>query len=107
MIEHSPFEAIRQVARQQAAAVAAGDLDEAVRLLETRDTLLASAGATRPGDEDAIRETLHLDRELAGAMREHMLALRQEATRMQYGRTAVSGYGPPGARTPRMLDTER
>jgi hypothetical protein len=101
------FEAIRAIALQQAAAVARGDLDEAVRLLDERAALLASAGEVTHADEDAVRDVLQLDRELAGAIRERMLSLREEAVRLQHARTAVNGYGPRGRRAPAMLDATR
>ena len=103
----SPFDEVLELARRQAAAAARDDLDEAVRLLEQRAELLASAGPAAPTDADAIAETLRLDRELSSALRERMLRIRDEALALQRGRTAVSGYRPPRSRRPRMIDSER
>ena len=103
----SPFEQVLQLARRQAAAVARDDLDEAVSLLPDRAALLASAGPAAPADREAIAETLRLDRELSGAIRERMLRIRDEAIALQRAHTAVSGYRPPRSRRPRMIDAQR
>ena len=103
----SRYEQIRQLARRQATALESGDIAEAVRLLDERQRLLLEAGAPLPDDEAAIHETLTLDRRLAGALRDQMLALRDQAAHVQHGRTAVSGYRPYSGRSPRLLDAQR
>lgn len=103
----SPYEALLELARCQAEAAARDDLDAAIHLLEDRARLLTSAGPAAPGDAEAIAETLRLDRELSGALRERMLRIRDEAAALQRAHTAVSGYQPPRSRRPRMIDAQR
>ena len=93
----SPYLELLHVARQQAAAVARGELGDAVALLDARGALLAQAAAPVGADFDAIREVLRLDRELSGAIRERMLHIRDEALAEQRGRQALSSYAPPPA----------
>jgi hypothetical protein len=102
----SPYEAIRDIAREQMEAAARGDLDAAVGLIDERARLLADAPAPGAQDQDAIHETLRLDRELACAIRQRMLDLRAEAVSTQQARTAVAGYRPPRGRKPLMLDAQ-
>jgi len=83
-----------RLAEAQSAALASGDLEAAVGLLDARGALLAQAGVPEPGDLDAIHEVLRLDRELSGAIRERMIALRDEALANQRGRHALNGYRP-------------
>lgn len=100
----SPFQAVLQLARQQSAAVARGDLDAAVRLLAERAALLEGAGPPAPADVDAIREVLRRDRDLSAAVRERMLDLRARSLKLRHGRNALSGYHTPVAGPLRLLD---
>ena len=100
----SPFEEVLCIAQDQLAAVARGDLPAATARLDERGALLAVAPPPRPADADVIEEILRLDRVLSGAIRERMVAIRDEVMEGQRGRLALVGYGhtpPPRAR---MLD---
>ena len=92
----SAYLELLRLAQAQAAALARGDLDGAVSMLEARGAVLARAGAPAPADLDAIREVLRLDRDLSGAIRERMLEIRQQAMEAQRGRRALDGYGRGG-----------
>ena len=92
----SAFQEILQLARAQSAAVARGDLETAVRMLEDRALLLQSAGQPTPEDEDAIREVMRRDRDLSGAVRERMLDIRARSLKLQQGRSAMAGYARQG-----------
>src|SRR3954447_18695428 len=101
----SAYAQLLQFARDQAAAVARGDVDAAIGMLQARAAIIANAPAARAGDADGIREILHLDRELSSAIRERMLAIRAEAARGQQGRVALTGYRPAMRRTALAIDT--
>jgi|ERR1051326_629836 hypothetical protein len=88
----SAYERVLQLAREQSAAAARGDLDTAVRLLRDRAAILASAPPAEAGDADTIREILRRDRDLSGAIRKRMIDLRDRAVRSQHGRVALAGY---------------
>jgi hypothetical protein len=88
----SPFDLLVDLAREQSAAVARGDLDLAARLMADRAALLATPPAARPRDEAAIREVLRRDRDLAAAFRERMLDIRNRALQTRHGRLALAGY---------------
>jgi hypothetical protein len=91
----SPYAEVLRLAEAQSAALARGDLEAAVGLLDARGAVLAKAGPPRPSDADAIRQVLHLDRALSGAIRERMLAIRAETQAGQRGQRALAGYRPP------------
>jgi hypothetical protein len=86
------FEQVLQIAQEQAAAAARGDLMAAAARFEERGVLLLGAPTAEPADADAIREILRLDRELAGAIRLRMIAIRDEVKEGQRGREALTGY---------------
>ena len=97
----SVYTELVRVAEAQSAALARGDLEAAVGMLDTRAALLAQAGPPRPSDADAIREVLRLDGELSSAIRERMLHIRGLAVESQRGQRALAGYRPPiGAPAP-------
>jgi hypothetical protein len=93
----SAYLELLRLAQAQAAALARGDLEAAVGMLDARGALLARAGAPTPADQEAVREVLRLDRDLSSAIRERMLAIRQQAVAAQRGRRALDGYGRRGA----------
>ena len=104
----SPYVRIRNIAREQLSAAARGDLDQAVELLDEREALLAAAEpAAKADEEEAIRETLRLDRELEDFIRQCMRRIRAEAVATQQRRTAIGGYRPPRRRAPVMIDAQR
>lgn len=104
----SPFDAVCALARRQVAAASAGDFDLATRLLEDRQVLLRVAGsAVTDAERSAIRETLELDRQLAGLFRERMLAIRDEAMGLGRGRTALKGYSRAVANPPHRVEARR
>ena len=103
----SVYQKVHAIALEQAAAAERGDWPEALSLLDVREQLLLHAGEPEAEDEEAIRETLRLDRELASAIRQQMMAIREESLQLQHARVAVSGYGSGARRGASMLDTQR
>jgi hypothetical protein len=103
----TPYQQILEIARQQVAAALAGDLDYAIELMNARAVLLQTTGDPDAADKDAIRETLKLDYELAGAIRQRMLSLRAEAVATQHAQSAIGGYRVSRGRVPAMLDAQR
>jgi hypothetical protein len=102
----TPYEQVLELAHKQAEAVRRGDLDAAVDALDARATLLLDAPVPTPSDLAAIHETLSLDRELSGAIRGRMLAIRDESLEMHRGHTALSGYSSSGPRNPVYFDRD-
>ena len=49
-------------------------------------------------DQSIISEILRLDKEIASAIRQRMLAIRDEAVSMRHGKQALAGYTQPRAR---------
>jgi hypothetical protein len=97
----SPFEQVLQIAQEQLAAVGRGDLVAATDRLDERGLLLSAAAPPQLADRDTIEEILRLDRVLSGAIRERMVAIRNEAAEGHRGQQALQGYGhapPPRAR---------
>jgi len=92
------------LARDQAAAVARGDLEVAVDLLDARAAVLTDAPAPGAADTDAIREVLRLDRDLSSAIRERMIQLRGEVLDSRQGHTALNGYARRLQRQPMAVD---
>jgi len=93
----SPFEQVLRIAQEQAAAAAAGDLPAATARLDERGRLLAAAPPPQAVDTDVIHEILRLDMALAGAIRERMVAIRNQVLEGQRGQRALHSYGytPP------------
>jgi hypothetical protein len=102
----SPYQQVLELARQQVEACSRGDLDEAVDSLDVRAALLAAAPPPSTDDLEAIRETLRIDRELSGAIRGRMIAIRDETLRVQRGRTALSGYSHVRPANPAYCDQD-
>ena len=100
----SVYRELLHLAETQSAALGRGDLQAAVDLLDARGALLAQATPPAPQDLDAIREVLRLDRELSGAIRERMLAIRDEALESQRGQRALAGYRPPQSLAVQTID---
>jgi hypothetical protein len=100
----SLYAEVLRLAEAQSAALARGDLEAAVGLLDARGALLAKAGPPQPSDADAIRRVLRLDRELAGAIRERMLRIRAQAVENRRGQRALAGYRPPLAAPASIID---
>jgi hypothetical protein len=100
----SPFEQVLRIAQEQLAAVARGDLTAATDRLDERGALLLAAPAAQLADQDTIEEIMRLDRVLSGAIRERMVAIRNEALEGQRGRVALDGYSHAPASRPRVLD---
>jgi hypothetical protein len=98
----SVYQSVVALARQQAEAASHGDMDRVVRLLGQRGALLETAAAASEADRAAIEETLKLDREIAGAIRQRMLHIRQEVLNLRHGQTALAGYGSTAARRSRL-----
>jgi hypothetical protein len=101
------YQQVLQIAREQSAAVARGDVEAAVALLERRGALLQNAGQASAEDAEAIREILRRDRDLSGAIRERMLQIRAEAIGARHGRNALAGYQPSVNRQSSLLDSAR
>jgi hypothetical protein len=92
------------LARDQAEAVARGDLETAVDLLDVRAAVLMDAPAPGAADTDAIREVLRLDRDLSSAIRERMIQLRGEVLDSRQGNKALNGYARHAQRRPMAVD---
>jgi hypothetical protein len=103
----SPFEQVLCIAQEQLAAVARGDLLGATARLDERGALLATAPAPQLADTETIEAILRLDRVLSSAIRERMVAIRNEALEGQRGRQALNGYSHTPPSRPRMLDAVR
>jgi hypothetical protein len=88
----SSLDQVLNIARQQAAALASGDLEAATAMLEERGTLLRAVPPAKPADAEVVREILRLDRVLSGAIRERMVAIRDEVTEGRRGRRALDSY---------------
>jgi hypothetical protein len=101
-----PSQQLLELARPQAEAARQGDLDAAAEAFDTRAELLVDAPAPSASDLAAIHETLVLDRELASAIRERMIALREESLEMQRGRTALTGYRASPIRDSVLVDRD-
>ena len=100
----SPFEQVLCIAQEQLAAVTRGDLLAATARRDERGALLAAAPPARLTDADTIREIMRLDLTLSGAIRERMIAIRNEALEGQRGRRALDGYGHTPPPRMRVLD---
>jgi hypothetical protein len=100
----SLYSEVLRLAETQSAAVARGDLEAALGLLDARGALLAKAGPPQSSDADVIRQVLRLDRELAGAIRERMLGIRAQAVENQRGQRALASYRPPLAAPASTID---
>ncbi|HEV7665457.1 MAG TPA: hypothetical protein VGQ62_18140 [Chloroflexota bacterium] len=100
----TPFERVLRIAQEQMTAVEQGDLESAVARLDERATLLASAPPALPEDTHIIEQILHLDRILSNAIRERMVAIRDEALEGERGRRALGGYAVRRSDRPRVLD---
>jgi hypothetical protein len=100
----SPFEKVLQIAQEQAAAAARGDLEAAADRLTERGLLLHAAPQAVAADADVIREIQRLDLILSGAIRTRMDAIRDELKESQRGLRALGGYGHAPPPRSRMLD---
>jgi hypothetical protein len=92
------------LARDQAEAVARGDLEAAVDLLDARAAVLIDAPAPGAAETDAIREVLRLDRDLSSAIRERMIEIRDEVLDSRQGNKALNGYSRRAQRQPMAVD---
>jgi hypothetical protein len=103
-----PFQELVRIAREQSAALARGELETAVRLLDDRAVILQSLGQARTvADENAVREVMRRDRDLSSAIRERMIDIRNRSLKLQHGRAALSGYGAGPARQLGLIDATR
>ena len=93
MAGQSVYQQVLDIARAQASALGRGELQAAVALLDDRAALLAKAGVPLPHEVPMAQEIVRLDRQLASAVRERMIAIRNEALDGQHGRQALAGYG--------------
>ena len=84
---------VLDIARAQAEALDRGDLDRAVSLLDVRAELLRGTPVPSAEEVPLAEEIVRLDRRLASAIRERMVAIRNEALEGQHGRNALAGYG--------------
>jgi hypothetical protein len=88
----SAYASILEIARKQSEAVARGELESAAALMDARGELLARAGVPTPSDVLDIHEIMRIDRDLSSAIRQRMIAIRNEALEGQAGRQALNGY---------------
>src|SRR5690348_3663373 len=88
----SIYEQLLDIAREQASALADGELERAVGLLDRRAELLAGAPPPSQPEVPLAEEILRLDRDLATAIQYRMIEIRDEARQGQQGRHALQGY---------------
>jgi hypothetical protein len=100
----SMYEKVLAIAREQASAIAEGELERAIRLLDRRAALLAGAPAPSQPEVPMLEEVLRLDRDLANAIRYRMIAIRDEARQGQQGRHALQGYSRTALRRTRGIN---
>jgi hypothetical protein len=99
------YEQVLDIARAQSAALRRGELDVATCLLDERAALLASASVPTAADVPIVEEILRLDRDLSSAIRQRMIAIRDEARDGKRGRNALNSYGRHLPRRPMAIDT--
>jgi hypothetical protein len=90
----SAYATLLEIAREQAAALTRDDVVFAVSLLDKRAELLASAPHPSEADRPLVEEIMRLDRQLATAIRERMLWIREQLLAASRGRTALASYKP-------------
>jgi hypothetical protein len=98
------YEQVLAIARQQASALADGELDRAVSLLNRRAELLTGAPPPSESEVRVVEQILELDRELASAIRYRMIAIRDEARQGHQGRHALQGYSRTALRRTRGIN---
>ena len=98
------YQQVLDIARDQAAALGRGELENAVALLDGRARLLIAAAPPRAEELPIVQEILQLDRGLASAIRERMIRIRNEALEGLQGQRALGGYGRPAPRRPLAVD---
>jgi hypothetical protein len=86
------FEQILLIAQQQVEAVARGDLEAAVARLDQRGELVAQLPPALGRDTSTLEEIMRLDRVLSSAVRDRMVAIRDEAAQFQRGSHALDSY---------------
>ncbi len=91
-VQVSPYARMLRLAEEQVAALGRGDVETAIRLLDDRAEILASAREPTDDDRQTIRGLLALDRHISGELRERMLRIREEAMATQFNQTALAGY---------------
>ena len=87
------YELVLDIARKQSAALSRGELEVATLLLDERATLLAGATVPARSDVPIVEEILRLDRDLSAAIRQRMIAIRDEARDGERGKRALDSYG--------------
>ena len=99
------YQQVLDIARQQSAALGRGELEAATLLLDERAALLVAAGPPTPADVPIVEEILRLDRDLSSAIRERMIAIRDEARDGERGKKALDSYSRHLPRRPMAIDT--
>ncbi len=99
------YQQVLDIARQQSAALSRGELEAATLLLDERAALLARAAVPTAADVPIVEEILRLDRDLSSAIRQRMIAIRDEARDGERGRKALDSYGRHLPRRPMAVDT--
>ena len=100
----SLYQQVLDIAREQSAALAQGELEAANALLDQRAQLLLNALVPTPDEIPLIEEIMRLDRDLSSAIRERMIKIRNEVLDGQHGRRALDGYGRRLPRAPLAID---
>ncbi|GAC1313689.1 MAG: hypothetical protein NVSMB2_02000 [Chloroflexota bacterium] len=90
----SAYHEVLALAREQVAAISRNDLDTVIRLLDDRAAVLAQVPRSAHGADGAIAEILLLDRQIAAALRERMIAIRDHVLTLNRGAEALAGYRP-------------
>lgn len=100
----SIYEQVLAIAREQSEALGRGELERAIGLLDRRAELLEGAEPPSKPEVPLVEEILMLDRALATAIRQRMIAIRDEARQGQQGRQALQGYARTALRRTRAVN---
>jgi hypothetical protein len=100
----SLYRQVLDITRAQSAALSRGELETAVALLDDRAGLLADAASPSADEMPLAEEILRLDRQLSSAIRERMIAIRNEVLEGQHGRQALRGYDRRPPERPLAID---
>ena len=86
------------LARAQHAALAAGNLDEALTLMEKRQSVCEEIGRIGDGNvrQDAVRQVLSIDRAICGAVRDGIAEIRSRLDGMRGVSAYLKQAGPGG-----------
>lgn len=100
----NPYQQLVDLSRRQADAFAHGDIAGMQQLMAMRAPLIAQLPPPTVADRVLLQTAVDLDRGLAAALRERMMALRSTAALVHQRRTNLNGYRQFGAANARLLN---